>query len=54
LHIVPVGQGLPVPVQVPFKQVSVAVQNWPSLQAVPFCLIGLLHTPLVQVPASWH
>jgi hypothetical protein len=43
-----------VPAQLPFVQTSFVVQALPSLQAVLFGLVGLLHTPLVQVPASWH
>ncbi len=35
---------------------SVCVQALPSLQAVPFGLLGLVHRPVagVQVPATWH
>ena len=44
------------PVQTPLWQVSVRVQALPSLQAVPFVLVGFEHTPVVvsQVPATWH
>jgi hypothetical protein len=47
--------GLP-PVQVPAWQVSVCVQAFPSLQAVPSPFVGLLHAPVAvsQIPASWH
>jgi hypothetical protein len=44
------------PVQVPLWHVSVWVHRLPSLQPVPFGLIGFEHSPVagVQVPASWH
>ena len=44
------------PVQVPVWQVSVWVQAFASLQAVPLVLGGFEQTPVagLQVPASWH
>jgi hypothetical protein len=35
---------------------SVWVQAFPSLQAVPFALFGLVQTPVLvlHVPAEWH
>jgi hypothetical protein len=44
------------PVQLPDWQVSVCVQAFPSLQAVPFALAGFEQTPVdvLQVPAVWH
>ncbi len=44
----------PVPAQVPLVQTSFEVQLLPSSQVDPFGLIGLLHTPPLQVPAKWH
>jgi len=47
--------GLP-PLQAPAWQVSVCVQAFPSLQAVPFAFCGFEHSPLPgsHVPATWH
>jgi hypothetical protein len=44
------------PTQVPFWQVSVRVQAFPSLQGVPFAFGGLEQSPVcgLHVPASWH
>jgi hypothetical protein len=44
------------PAQVPPWQVSVCVQELPSLHAVPFAAMGLEHAPLVgsHVPGAWH
>jgi hypothetical protein len=44
------------PVHVPAWQVSVCVQAFPSLHAVPFDAVGFEHVPVVglQVPATWH
>jgi len=44
------------PVQVPDWHVSVCVQAFPSLHAVPFALFGFEQTPVPvsQVPTSWH
>jgi hypothetical protein len=44
------------PTQIPAWQVSVCVHAFPSLQAAPSLLAGLLHFPvaLSQVPTSWH
>jgi hypothetical protein len=44
------------PVHVPLWQVSVCVQPLPSLQLVPFGLVGVEQLPFAgsQVPASWH
>src|SRR5437870_3845067 len=44
------------PVQTPLWQVSVWVQAWPSLHAVPSLFPGLEHGPVagLQVPAAWH
>jgi hypothetical protein len=45
-----------VPVHAPAWQVSVRVQELPSLQAAPSGLAGLEQAPVAgsQVPASWH
>jgi hypothetical protein len=42
------------PTQLPFWHVSFCVQPSPSLQAVPFTLTGLEHTPVagLHVPAA--
>ena len=42
--------------QVPPWQVSLWVQAFPSLQAVPFAFEGFEQTPVagLHVPASWH
>src|SRR5712691_514515 len=47
---------VPEPVHEPAWHWSVTVQAFPSSQAVPSGLAGLLHIPVVgsQVPASWH
>jgi len=44
------------PVQVPFSHVSVCVQAFPSVHAVPLGFAGLEHCPVEvsQVPATWH
>jgi len=44
------------PVHTPPWQVSVCVQAFPSLHAVPSALAGLEHVPVAgsQVPATWH
>ena len=44
------------PVQVPAWQVSVWVHALPSLHAVPFAALGLVHAPVatLHVPALWH
>jgi hypothetical protein len=44
------------PVQLPPWQVSVCVQAFPSLHAVPSLIAGFEQTPVVgsHVPASWH
>jgi hypothetical protein len=44
------------PVQMPAWQVSVCVQAFPSLHAVPFVLAGFEQTPVaaLQEPALWH
>src|SRR5438034_1006934 len=44
------------PVQVPAWQVSVWVQALPSVQALPFGLVGVEQVPLAgsQEPATWH
>jgi hypothetical protein len=44
------------PMHVPLWQVSLWVQAFPSLQAVPLAAAGLEHTPLLgsHVPAEWH
>jgi hypothetical protein len=44
------------PVQVPFWQLSVCVQPFASLHAVPLAFEGFEHTPVdgLQVPAVWH
>jgi len=44
------------PVQTPAWQVSVCVQELPSLQVVPFALGGFEQTPVpvLHVPTSWH
>ena len=44
------------PVQVPDWHVSVCVQAFPSLQAVPFGLAGFEQAPVAgsHVPAEWH
>src|SRR5437899_1733442 len=45
-----------VPTQVPAWQVSVRVQASPSVQALPFDLVGVEQLPLAgsQTPATWH
>jgi hypothetical protein len=45
-----------VPAQTPLVQMSLWVQGFPSLQAVPLRAAGLLHSPVLgsQVPAEWH
>jgi hypothetical protein len=55
VHTSPEGHPLP-PVHVPFWQVSLLVQELPSLQAVPFALFGWEQVPFdgSQVPWSWH
>jgi hypothetical protein len=47
-------QTIAVPPQTPLVHTSDVVQASLSLQVDPFVLIGLLHTPAVQVPAAWH
>jgi hypothetical protein len=47
-------QTIAVPPHTPLVQTSDVVHALLSLQVVPFVLIGLLHTPAVQVPISWH
>jgi hypothetical protein len=44
------------PVHVPAWQVSVWVQLFPSLHAVPSAAAGFEHMPVPgsQVPATWH
>jgi len=44
------------PVHTPAWHVSVWVQAFPSLHALPSALAGLEHAPVVglHVPASWH
>jgi hypothetical protein len=44
------------PVHAPAWQVSVCVQELPSLQDVPSALLGFEQTPVpgLQVPAAWH
>ena len=44
------------PVQVPFWQLSVWVQAFPSLQVVPFAAAGFEQMPVagLHVPATWH
>jgi hypothetical protein len=44
------------PVHAPSWQVSVWVQAFPSLQAVPLGRLGLEHMPVVgsHAPAAWH
>jgi hypothetical protein len=44
------------PEQLPFWQVSVWVQPFPSLHVVPLLAIGFEQVPLEgsQVPATWH
>ena len=44
------------PVHVPAWHVSVCVQEFPSLHALPLALTGLLQTPVAgaHVPMSWH
>src|SRR5438132_1257086 len=44
------------PVHTPLSQVSVWVQELPSLQAVPLAFGGFEHAPVLvlQIPASWH
>ena len=44
------------PAQVPLSHVSVCVQAFPSLHAVPLGASGLEHVPVagLQVPATWH
>jgi hypothetical protein len=46
----------PLPAQLPDRQLSVAVQALPSLQAVPSARVGFEHWPELgsQVPAEWH
>jgi len=43
-------------VQMPFWQERSCAHTFPSLQLVPFGLMGLVHAPVdvLQVPASWH
>ena len=43
-----------VPLQEPAVHTSFFVHARASLQLVPFVLAGLLHVPLVHVPALWH
>jgi hypothetical protein len=44
------------PVQTPLSQASVWVQEFPSLQVVPFAAVGFEQAPVMgsQVPAVWH
>ena len=44
------------PEQVPFWQVSLCVQELPSLQLVPLGALGFEQLPVagLQVPAAWH
>ena len=44
------------PAQLPLWHVSVCVQAFPSLHAVPFVATGFEQTPVdvLQVPAVWH
>ena len=44
------------PVHVPFWQLSVWVQAFPSLHVVPFEAVGFEQVPLLglHVPATWH
>jgi hypothetical protein len=44
------------PWQVPFWQVSVCVQGFPSSQGVPASATGLLQVPVagLQTPDTWH
>src|SRR5215813_1273995 len=45
-----------VPTQAPASQLSLWVQAFPSLQALPLGLAGFEHVPVCgsQVPALWH
>jgi hypothetical protein len=47
---------LTAPMQLPFTHMSLEVQARPSLQVVPFALIGVVQVPDVgsQVPCAWH
>src|SRR5438094_2245590 len=56
LHSGPLAHGSPLCLQTPPLQVSVPLQNRPSLQAVPLAAAGLEHWPVAgsHVPASWH
>ena len=47
--------GLP-PTHAPFWQASPVVQGLPSLQALPFALLGFEHTPVAgsHAPGAWH
>jgi hypothetical protein len=49
-------QVIAVPEQLPLWQESFWVQALPSLQVVPFGLLGFEQTPVavLHVPASWH
>jgi hypothetical protein len=44
------------PLQTPAWQVSVWVQELPSLHAVPFAAVGFVQAPVLglHVPATWH
>jgi hypothetical protein len=44
------------PAHVPLVQTSVVVQAFPSLQGVPFVIVGFVQAPVVgsHVPAAWH
>src|SRR5206468_729296 len=44
------------PVQVPLSHVSLWVQAFPSVHAVPSAFVGFEHIPVAgsHVPASWH
>src|SRR5690348_15661542 len=46
----------PIPAQTPPVQMSVVVQAFPSLHAVPFGAVGFEHWPVPgsHVPATWH
>jgi hypothetical protein len=50
------SQFLGAPAQTPLMHTSLIVQMSPSSQPAPFCLSGLVQTPVVvlQVPATWH
>jgi hypothetical protein len=43
-------------VHAPFWQLSATVQEFPSLQVVPFAAFGFEHMPVagLQTPAAWH